>query len=138
MLPNPVIHRDIKPENLILASDGRVVLVDFGLMKEVERRIEAAESYVNTFGTLEYAPPEQFDEHGWGTDARSDIYSLGATIYYLLAGRLPPRAKDRVVAGHWEKLWAADRNAHGERLGTVRGPLDVSEGKPIFSLHIYV
>ena len=97
--PTPVIHRDIKPENLILTPDGRVVLVDFGLMKEVERRIEAAESYINTFGTLEYAPPEQFDEHGWGTDARSDIYSLGATIYYLLAGRLPPRAKDRVVAG---------------------------------------
>ena len=68
-------------------------------MKEVERKIETAESYVNTFGTQEYAPPEQFDEQSWGTDARSDLYSRGATVYYLLAGRLPPSAKDRVVAG---------------------------------------
>lgn len=97
--PTVIFHRDIKPENLILTPEGRVVLVDFGLMKEAERKTKVAESFINTFGTQEYAPPEQFDEQGWGTDARSDIYSLGATIYYLLAGRLPPRAKDRVIAG---------------------------------------
>lgn len=97
--PAPVIHRDIKPENLILTPEGRIVLVDFGLMKQAESKIEAAESFIHTFGTQEYAPPEQFDEQGWGTDARSDIYSLGATFYYLLAGRLPPSAKERVVAG---------------------------------------
>lgn len=97
--PTAIYHRDIKPENLILTPDGRVVLVDFGLMKEAERKLEVAESYINTFGTQEYAPPEQFDEQGWGTDARSDLYSLAATVYYLLAGQLPPRAKDRVIAG---------------------------------------
>ena len=43
--PVPIYHRDIKPENLILTPDGRIVLVDFGLMKEAERKIEAAESY---------------------------------------------------------------------------------------------
>lgn len=97
--PTAIYHRDIKPENLILTPEGRVVLVDFGLMKEAERKVQVAESYINTFGTQEYAPPEQFDEQGYGTDARSDLYSLGATVYYLLAGELPPRAKDRVIAG---------------------------------------
>ena len=62
--PAPVIHRDIKPENLILTPEGRIVRVDFGLMKQAERKIEAAESFIYTFSTQEYAPPEQFDEQG--------------------------------------------------------------------------
>lgn len=94
--PKPIIHRDIKPENLILATDGRVVLVDFGLMKQVERQLESG-PLIHAIGTIEFAPPEQYAESGSHTDQRSDIYSLGATMYYLLAGHLPPRAVDRML-----------------------------------------
>jgi serine/threonine protein kinase len=94
--PKPIIHRDIKPENLILSLDGRVVLVDFGLMKQVERQLESG-PLIHAIGTVEFAPPEQYAESGAHTDQRSDIYSLGATMYYLLAGHLPPRAVDRML-----------------------------------------
>jgi serine/threonine-protein kinase len=91
----PIIHRDIKPDNLILSADGRVMLVDFGLMKQVERQLESS-PLIHAFGTVEFAPPEQYAEQG-GTDQRTDIYSLGATMYFLLAGQLPPKAVDRML-----------------------------------------
>jgi len=94
--PKPVIHRDIKPENLILAPDGRVMLVDFGLMKQIERNLESG-PLIHAVGTVEFAPPEQYAEGSGGTDARTDVYSLGATVYYLLASRLPPRSVDRML-----------------------------------------
>lgn len=94
--PKPIVHRDIKPENLILAPDGRVVLVDFGLMKQVELQLESG-PLIHAIGTIEFAPPEQYSESGSHTDQRSDIYSLGATMYSLLAGHLPPRAVDRML-----------------------------------------
>jgi serine/threonine-protein kinase len=93
----PIIHRDVKPENLILAPDGRVMLVDFGLMKQVEQHLTESGPLIHAVGTIEYAPPEQYAEGSGGTDARTDIYSLGATVYYLLAGRLPPRSVDRML-----------------------------------------
>jgi serine/threonine protein kinase len=94
--PKPIIHRDIKPENLILAPDGRVMLIDFGLMKQVEAQLESG-PLIHAIGTVEFAPPEQYAESGNVTDQRTDIYSLGATMYYLLAGRLPPRAVERML-----------------------------------------
>jgi serine/threonine-protein kinase len=95
--PKPIIHRDIKPENLMLTSDGRVVLIDFGLMKQVERQLEESGPLIHAVGTIEYAPPEQYAESPEGTDVRTDIYSLGATLYYLLSGHLPPRSVDRIM-----------------------------------------
>ncbi|MEW5718428.1 MAG: serine/threonine-protein kinase [Chloroflexota bacterium] len=94
--PKPIIHRDLKPENMILALDGRVVLVDFGLMKQVERQLESG-PLIHAIGTIEFAPPEQYAESGGHTDQRTDIYSLGAMLYSLLAGHLPPRAVDRML-----------------------------------------
>lgn len=96
-LPKPIIHRDIKPENLMLSNDGRVMLIDFGLMKQVERQLEISGPLIRAVGTVEYAPPEQYADSGATTDARSDIYSLGATLFYLLAGELPPKAVDRMI-----------------------------------------
>ncbi len=95
--PKPVIHRDIKPENLMLTHDGRVMLIDFGLMKQVEEQLAESGPLIKAVGTVEYAPPEQYADSQRSTDARTDIYSLGATAYYLLAGRLPPRSVDRIM-----------------------------------------
>jgi serine/threonine-protein kinase len=83
----PVIHRDIKPQNVIVA-DGRAVLVDFGISKRFDPH------QTTTIGaraiTPGYSPPEQY---GTGkTDARSDIYALGATFYTLLTGQEPPES----------------------------------------------
>lgn len=71
----PVIHRDIKPENIILAADGEVYIIDFGISREYS---SSAERDTQVMGTLSSAPPEQF---GYGqTDERSDIYSLGVLL----------------------------------------------------------
>ncbi len=90
-----VIHRDIKPQNIIIQPDGQAVLVDFGLVKLWDPRDPRTRAVVRAMGTPEYAPPEQ-----WGmghTDPRSDIYSLGATLYYALTGQAPITATDRMA-----------------------------------------
>lgn len=86
----PIIYRDMKPSNIMLKPDGKVKLIDFGTAKEFD-----VESLADTtaLGTRGYAAPEQFgDAKGRGihkTDARTDIYSLGATLYHIVTGKNP-------------------------------------------------
>jgi|CXWL01.1.fsa_nt_gi serine/threonine protein kinase len=80
-----IIHRDIKPANLILSTDGRIMLADFGLAKSVgEQSVTRTGSLV---GTLRYMSPEQAMAKRVRVDYRTDIYSLGATLYELLCFR---------------------------------------------------
>ena len=85
-----IIHRDIKPANILITARGQAMLVDFGISKLYDP------SKGTTIGakavTPGYSPPEQY---GRGrTDPRSDVYSLGATLYTLLTGQVPPEAPD--------------------------------------------
>ena len=90
----PIIHRDIKPANIKRTPDGRIFLVDFGIAK-VEGGTMTGTAVSAKALTPGYAPLEQY--HG-GTDARSDIYALGATLYALLTGKAPPSATDMAMA----------------------------------------
>lgn len=86
----PIIYRDMKPSNIMLKPDGTIKLIDFGAAKEY-----TIEDIADTtaLGTRGYAAPEQFgDSKGRGlykTDARTDIYSLGATLYHIVTGMNP-------------------------------------------------
>jgi len=93
-----VIHRDIKPQNVIIRADGRAVLVDFGLVKLWDANDPHTKTVMRGMGTPEYAPPEQYETDLGHTDARSDVYSLGATLYHALAGQAPPTATLRMAA----------------------------------------
>jgi predicted Ser/Thr protein kinase len=92
-----VIHRDVKPQNVMITWQGQAVLVDFGLAKLADPRDPRTRTAMRGLGTPEYAPPEQYDTTEGGTDPRTDIYSLAATLYHALAGEPPPTVSRRVV-----------------------------------------
>ena len=83
-----VIHRDIKPSNMMVASGGVVKLMDFGIARSTEGSDLTATGAA--FGSLYYMPPEQVK--GQPTDARSDLYSVGASLYEMVTGERPFKA----------------------------------------------
>jgi eukaryotic-like serine/threonine-protein kinase len=91
--PSPVIHRDIKPANIKIRPDLRAMLVDFGIAKLFNA--EMATTLGARAVTPGFSPPEQYG--GSRTDARSDIYALGATLYHLLTGKTPPESIRRMI-----------------------------------------
>jgi len=81
--PKPIIYRDLKPANLMIdGNSGRVMVIDFGIARWVKQE----EKGVTAVGTMGYAPPELF---GGRVEPRSDVYSLGATLFHLLTGSDP-------------------------------------------------
>jgi serine/threonine-protein kinase len=93
----PVLHRDVKPSNIKVTPAGNVKLVDFGLVKVVLPDEQRTITVVQGRGTVQYIPLEQYGGDTGHTDARSDIYSLGATLYHLLTGQPPLDAKRRFL-----------------------------------------
>ncbi len=88
----PVIHRDIKPANIKITPEGKAMLVDFGIAKLSDGQLQT------TVGaravTPGFSPNEQYMSAG-RTDARTDVYALGATLYALLTGKTPPEVPER-------------------------------------------
>ena len=89
----PIIHRDIKPQNLKLTKENQIILLDFGLSKHSIEQTRATTSGSVVGYTPHYASMEQI--RGTGTDARSDVYSLSATLYHLSTNVIPPDALTR-------------------------------------------
>lgn len=80
---NHIIHRDIKPQNIIISKDGKVKVTDFGIAKAATSNTISS----NVMGSVHYTSPEQ--ARGGYSDEKSDIYSLGITMYEMLTGRVP-------------------------------------------------
>ncbi|MBN2394583.1 MAG: protein kinase [Anaerolineae bacterium] len=90
-----VLHRDIKPQNIILRPDGQAILVGFELAKLWDPNDPRSWTATRVMGTPEYAPPERWGLQSWHIDALSDVYSLGATLYHALTGKVPQTAGER-------------------------------------------
>lgn len=80
---NHIIHRDIKPQNIIISKDGKVKVTDFGIAKAATSNTITS----NVMGSVHYTSPEQ--ARGGYSDEKSDIYSLGISLYEMLTGRVP-------------------------------------------------
>ena len=92
----PILHRDIKPSNLKLTPSGLVKLVDFGLVK-ILASDEVTITVLQGRGTALYTPLEQYGGDTGHTDARSDIYAFGSTLYHLLTNHAPIEARELLL-----------------------------------------
>jgi serine/threonine protein kinase len=97
----PVVHRDIKPYNLLVAQNGTVVLIDFGIAKPVSRHATPYTRHGSTVGSRGYQAPEQILERQ--VTPKTDLYALGCVLYELLAGR-PPFTGDSLADQHLHQV----------------------------------
>jgi hypothetical protein len=128
-----LVHKDIKPANMLVnGADGQVWLTGFGIASRLPRQRQAPEPPETIAGTLAYMAPEQTGRMKRSIDARSDLYSLGITLYQMLTGQLPFTASDPM---EWVHCQIARRPVPpGERLANVPSPVSqiIMNGVPAF------
>jgi len=116
----PVLHRDIKPANIKLVDGERVKLVDFGLVKPLDPQDPRTLTVARGVGSLPYTPLEQYAGDTGHTDARTDVYAVGATLYHLLTGRAPVTAQERFLLPN---ALVRPRRLNSEISGRVEGAI---------------
>ena len=84
-----VVHRDVKPANIMVTPEGEPVVLDFGLARVLEGGGETLTQTGDVFGTPAYMSPEQLSDQPGDVDRRTDVYSLGVTLYESLTLRRP-------------------------------------------------
>lgn len=100
---SPIIYRDLKPENIILGLNGKITLIDLVTVREVKSELDHDTFYVGTRG---YASPEHY---GFSqTDSRSDIYTIGTTLYYLITGS-EPKTNETILKKIDERKMISDK-----------------------------
>jgi serine/threonine protein kinase len=120
-----IIHRDIKPGNIKITPNGDVYLVDFGLAKQAKPGQETTTGAQAL--TPGYAPPEQY---GQGTEPRSDIYSLGATLYAAVTGEVPVDALARTIGSNDIKpIQKLNKNISDDFVKCIRKAMDIDVNK---------
>jgi serine/threonine protein kinase len=129
-----VLHRDLKPSNVMVTVDGRALLLDFGLAALTgETRLTKSGSQL---GSLTYMAPEACWEGG-AVDARSDVYSLGVTLYELLALHAPFQASDiahlqtAIVGGEFPPVRSRNRAVPWDAETVCHKAMDVDPGPPL-------
>lgn len=107
---NHIIHRDIKPQNIMISKDGKVKVTDFGIAKAATSNTITS----NVMGSVHYTSPEQ--ARGGYSDEKSDIYSLGITLFEMLTGRVPFNGETTVVIAikHIQEPMPSPRDYVGE------------------------
>ena len=90
-----IIYRDMKPANIMLTPDGNIKLIDFGIAREYK---EGASEDTTALGTEGYAAPEQYEGQGGQTDARTDVYGMGITLFQLLTNVNPATYKENIFS----------------------------------------
>lgn len=96
-----IVHRDVKPQNIIISTDGKVKVTDFGIARAASSNTISS----NVMGSVHYSSPEQV--RGGYSDEKSDIYSLGITLYEMVTGRVPFDGDTTVAIAikHLQKRW---------------------------------
>ena len=117
----PVIVRDLKPDNILVLPNGDVKLIDFGIARALiaDSKTEVA---LKGFASAAYAPLEQYSAQAT-TSVASDVYSLGATTYHLVAGKLPVSAIDMLTAGQQPEKMLLDMGVEPAWAALVGGAM---------------
>ena len=137
MHDNKMLHLDLKPSNVMRTSNGKVVLVDFGLSKHFNDNGKPETSTSIGLGTPGYAPIEQANYIQDGTfPATLDIYALGATLYKMLTGQTPPNASDMLDG--FPEVEFAKRNISKETISLLKNTMALSKNKRYQSVNLFM